>query len=99
MTTYITVILRKSTRRDKKYMVEIGNRTIHFGASGYSDFTKHKDKERRNRYDQRHKSHEDWTINGLYTAGFWAKWILWNKPSIQTSIRDIRKRFKIRIIY
>lgn len=30
-------------------------KTTHFGASGYSDFTQHKDEERKKRYLERHK--------------------------------------------
>lgn len=45
-------VLRPSTRRDKKYMIEDPNtgRIVHFGQMGYEDFTKHKDIERRRRY-------------------------------------------------
>lgn len=37
---------KKSTRKDKKLMVEIDGKKIHFGQKGYEDFTTHKDKER-----------------------------------------------------
>ena len=41
----------KSTRKDKKYMLEDDNgHFVHFGQMGYEDFTKHKDPERRLRY-------------------------------------------------
>jgi len=44
-------------------MVTIYNKkTIHFGASGYSDFTKHKDKKRKDAYDARHKKLENWKL-------------------------------------
>ena len=33
---------------------------IYFGAAGMSDFTKHKDEDRKNRYIDRHKNNEDW---------------------------------------
>ena len=92
-------ILSKSTRKDKKYMVKTpNNKTIHFGAKGYSDFTKHKDVSRRNRYDARHKVNQDWTKKGINSAGFWAKWILWHKPTINESIDATEKRFVIKII-
>jgi hypothetical protein len=94
----IVVLLRTSSRSDKKYMVKVGDKIIHFGASGYSDYTIHKDEERKRRYDQRHMPREDWSIYGIDTAGFWAKWILWNKPTIDESIRDIEKRFRIKIL-
>jgi len=43
-----------STRKDKKYMVKSpDNKLVHFGQMGYEDFTKHKDKERRDAYLKR----------------------------------------------
>jgi hypothetical protein len=43
-----------STRKDKKFMVrDPDGRWVHFGAIGYDDFTKHKDKARRQRYLKR----------------------------------------------
>jgi hypothetical protein len=93
------IILKKSSKKDKKFMVVIGNKTVHFGAVGYSDFTIHKDIDRMHRYETRHKSREDWKKSGIKTAGFWSKWILWNKPSLISSIRDTQKRFGIKIRY
>jgi len=91
--------LQKSTRKAKKFMVEIGGKKIHFGATGYSDYTKHKDPERKKRYEARHKKRENWNKSGLNTAGFWSKWILWNLPTLTDSIKDLEKRFGIIINY
>jgi hypothetical protein len=96
----MNIVLSKSSRKDKKFQVRIdGEKTIHFGATGYSDFTLHKDKKRRDRYDNRHRAREDWT--DPLTAGFWAKWILWNKPTLLGSIRDTNRRFsnKLHIVH
>ena len=92
--------LYDSTRADKKFMVitESGKK-IHFGQLGYSDFTIHKDEARKERYIARHQKNEDWTISGIDTAGFWARWVLWNKLTIQQSILDIDQRFNIEIEY
>ena len=54
------IVLKKSTHPDKKFMVIIDNKTVHFGAKGYSDYTYHKDTERMHRYENRHKRKEDW---------------------------------------
>lgn len=100
----ITCTLQPSDLAGKKYRVEIVDaqrgtrRTVHFGATGYSDYTIHKDPERMARYTQRHRARENWSKSGLYTAGFWSKWILWNKPSLAASIRDTAQRFGIRIV-
>jgi len=88
----MNISLKKSSRKDKKFMVTIDNKkTIHFGASGYSDFTKHKDKKRKDAYDARHKKLENW--KDPLTAGFWAKWVLWNKPTIAKSVKNITNSF------
>ena len=87
------IVISKSKNKNKKFDAVInGKKTISFGATGYSDFTKHKDDERKERYIDRHKKNEDWT--DFNTAGFYAKNILWNKPTIEASIKDTDKRFK-----
>ena len=63
------------------------------GEKGASDFTKHKDKERKERYVDRHKN-EDWTKSGVKAAGWMSKHVLWNKPTLQASVADIIKKFK-----
>ena len=68
--------------------------TVHFGATGYQDFTQHGDEERKASYLARHKAREDWTLQGVESAGFWARYVLWNKPSLAQSIADINRRFK-----
>lgn len=68
-------------------------KTVKFGAAGMSDYTKHRDPERKNRYLERHKEREDWT-NPL-TAGFWSRWILWNLPSVSQSLADVKRRFDL----
>lgn len=91
------IILQKSNHPAKKLMVTIGNKTIHFGAKNYSDYNKHKDKSRMYRYLKRHRSRENWSKSGIKSAGFWSKWILWNKPGLLESIKDTEKRFNISI--
>lgn len=87
-----------STNADKKYMVVLlkpdgRKKTIHFGAKGMDDFTKTGDVEQKSRYIQRHKDKENW--NDPLTAGFWAKHILWNKTSVQSSLADTKRQFNL----
>ena len=82
-----------SNKSGKKYKAIINDKkTIHFGAQGALDFTLHKDEARKQRYIERHRKNEDWT--DPTTAGFYAKHILWNKQTIQASIKDTNRRFK-----
>ena len=83
----------KSGRKDTRLKAVIdNNKTIHFGASGYADFTTQKDEKRKNNYICRNKKNENWS--DPTTSGFYAKNILWNKSSIQASINDTNSKFK-----
>ena len=87
------IIITKSKKSDKKYDARIdGKKTISFGSAGMSDFTKHKDEERKQRYINRHKKNENWS--DPKTAGFMSKHLLWNKPTLSESIKDTNNRFK-----
>jgi len=89
------IVISKSNKPEKKYKAIIdGRKTIHFGSSSHSDFTRHKDTERKQRYINRHRKNEDWTKSGVETAGFYSKHILWNKPTIEKSVDDLNKKYK-----
>ena len=98
----ITAELTKSEKPEKKYKVllkEDGKKkTIHFGQKGADDYTRTKDISQKQRYTNRHKSRENWSKSGVNSAGFWSKHLLWNKPTISDSIKDIEKRFNVNII-
>lgn len=100
-------LLKDSTRTDKKFMVQYINpssgvmgKIVHFGAKKngipYSDYTIHKDPDRKARYIARHQKNEDWS--DLNRAGAWSRWLLWNEPTLHDSIKDMEKRFNIKIV-
>ena len=84
----------KSSRKEKKYMVKMDGKTIHFGAAGMDDFTITGDEEQKKRYMARHQK-ENWKDSK--TTGFWAKNLLWNKKTIRESAKDIQRRFGISV--
>lgn len=99
------VFLSKSPRPEKKFRVTLEDgRKVDFGGKGYSDFTIHKDIERMRRYVIRHGGYgnlsrsnkEDWSINGIDTAGFWSRWLLWSEPSMPKAKKFMENKFKIR---
>jgi hypothetical protein len=64
---------------------------VHFGRQGYSDYTKHKDRLRMERYLTRHRARENWTRSGGKTPGFWSRWLLWSSPSLVGAKRKTEK--------
>lgn len=100
-------ILQKSTIAGKKLMVTIPTgKKVHFGSAGMSDYTKHKDPKRKQRYISRHGGNKDgttsrrenWTKSGKNTPGFWSRWLLWGEPTLERSIDKIKQKFGIDIV-
>ena len=87
--------LSKSNIKNKKYKVVVTDgdtkKTINFGEARASDYTINKDPKRKANYLARHAPRENWT--DPFSAAFFARWILWNKPTIDQSLQDLRKRF------
>ena len=70
-------------------------KTTNFGASGSSDYTINRDKDRRQRYLDRHRKREKW--DRPMTPGSLSRFILWNMPTIKSSFADYRARFKFKL--
>ena len=66
---------------------------VPFGAKGYEDLTTHKNLLRKERYIQRHRTREDWTVPT--NKGTLSRYILWENPSLQTSVRLFKQRFNL----
>ena len=99
-----------SKRKDKKYVAYFKlpdgkEKAVHFGASGYRDFTLISDKTSKfyikdkagrekvkQAYISRH-SKEDWSKPD--SAGTLSRYILWSTPSLGGSIRNFKKRFGV----
>ena len=88
------VDIQPSTRKDKKLMALFSDgKTVHFGSEGYEDYTTHKDNKRKELYLTRHSPRENW--NDPQTPGALSRWVLWNKSSLESSIKDYKKRFNL----
>ena len=87
----------KSDKSDKKWtaIFKVNGKKIEtsFGARGMSDYTIHKDIERRNRYIARHMV--DLRTKDPTRAGFLSMYVLWNYPSFDKSVKDYKKRLDI----
>ena len=85
---------KKLKGNSKKYEITFEKNgkmyTRKFGAAGMSDYTIHKDKERRERYISRQK--KDLRTNDPMKPGYLSMYILWNKPSVKASLADYKRR-------
>ena len=72
----------KSRNKNKKYYVVYNGRVINFGQKGYSDYTQHKDENRRKAYIARHSKIRNkegkLVINDKNSPSYWSLKILWD---------------------
>jgi len=88
----------KAVLRNKETSIE---KSVKFGASGMMDYTKYYKRdgkkvadEKKAAYRARHsKAGENWTASGVDTAGFWSLHLLWNKPSVESSLAEIKRKY------
>ena len=91
----MNIVITPSDKTNKKFTAVINNdKKIHFGDSRYSDYTLHKDTERKKAYLARHK--KDNYTNPNY-PGFYATNLLWNKPTLKESIKNTNEKYNINI--
>ena len=101
-----SVEIKRSSNPEKKLMAVFEDKdgkkikTTHFGQRGASDYTKHGEKERMQRYLERHgggtttSTKENW--KDPTTAGALSRWVLWNKPSLSGSFSNYKSRFGLK---
>ena len=90
-----------SIKPTKKYTaffeIDGKRKQVHFGAKGYKDYIQYSKEDKaiaekkKLNYLKRHFKNEDWTIPT--SPGALSRWVLWNKPSLEASIRDYKHRF------
>lgn len=96
------VRLRRSNNSIHKFMAIFPDGHVtRFGRKGYSDYTKHKDKARMQRYLTRHggSTRENWKRSGAKTAGFWSRWLLWSDPNFNRALRKTERALGKKIVY
>ena len=87
------VEVSRSDRAGKKWQARLeSGKTVHFGASGYQDFTQHGDTKRRESYLARHRPNQDWSRGGVQTPGFWARHLLWEKPTVRGAAKALASK-------
>jgi len=96
----VFVKITKSSKANKKYTAIFYDddkkkiKTTSFGATGYEDYTTHKDEERKRRYLDRHKNAEDW--NDYKSAGSLSRHLLWAEPTFEASYKKYLSKFKLK---
>ena len=88
----MNVLISSSPKTDKRLKAQFKTKTVHSGQSGGSTFVDHQNERYKKAWIARHKVRG--SFSDLQTASALAKGILWNKPSMKSSIADLNKQQK-----
>ena len=107
------MVLKKSNRSNKKYVVKDEKRIIHFGGvkedgTPYRDFILMNDKnskyyepnknERERVKKNYQRRHKKDNLDNPFSAGALSYYLLWNKKTLRNSLKDYENKFNIKII-
>ena len=96
--TFNRVVFKKGSYPHKLHAIFMMNdkkvKILKFGHQDYSDFTIHKNRERKNRYLMRHRKREQWNVPD--TKGSLSKHILWgDSTSLKKNIQLFKNKFNL----
>lgn len=88
--------LKKSNKKDKRFLLEGNGKKIHFGQKNPKDGTyiDHKDAQKKNNYIKRHSKNENWNA---INAGSLSRFLLWEKPTLEQAVKKYEKKFNVKI--
>ena len=102
----ITKSSNQSKKWDAIFMIDGKEKKVSFGANGYRDYTLINNKNSKfylpkildrnvvkDSYIRRHEKKENW--NNPLTAGALSRWILWDKKTLNSSIKSYKKKFRV----
>lgn len=100
-------LLNDAKKYEATFLLDNGKeKKTKFGATGYRDYTLINDKNSKfylkktldknvvkDSYLRRHVKKENW--NSPTTAGSLSRWLLWNRKTFNSSLKDFKKKFKL----
>ena len=85
-----TVLVRTSSRAEKRLMAEFPNRTVHFGSKSGSIYIDHGDDDVKAAWLARHEPRENW--KDYDSTGALARWLLWERPTLREAMQELNMR-------
>ena len=90
-----TYVLRKSKRKGKRFEINMGDHSHHFGSDVGKTFIDGRTEKEKEAWIARHKNDKNWDNkhSGIYHSRF----LLWHKPTLKESIKDYEKKHNVKI--
>ena len=88
-------ILQKSNKKDKRYFINMGDHGHHFGSKTGSTFIDHKNKDKKNAWEKRHKVNPNW--DSKHSSIYHSRKLLWSEPTLNKAIKKYESEHKVKI--
>ena len=89
-------ILKKSTRADKRFAIDMGGMLHNFGSDVGKTYIDHQDDKKKKAWTARHRN--DKNFNDMHSSIYHSKNLLWTKPTLTEAIKDYEKKHKVTLI-
>ena len=91
-----TYILSNSTKKNKRYKIDMGDHSHDFGSDVGKTYVDHNDKSKKKAWEARHKKNKNY--NNKHSAIYHSRHLFWAKPTLAQSIKAYEARHKVKVI-
>lgn len=90
-----------SDKPNKKFfIITSSGKKVYFGQAGYKDYIIYNKTEGKEKADKMKKAYiarhskmgEDWGKSGIDTAGLYARWLLWEEPTLELAYKKLKEK-------
>ena len=89
-------ILKKSKRKGKRFEIDMGEMSHHFGSDVGKTFIDGRTDKEKEAWIKRHKDDKNW--NNKHSGIYYSRHLLWGKfPDLKKNIKELEKKDKVKI--
>ena len=90
-----TYILKKSDRKNKRFVIIMDNMKHDFGSSVGKTFVDGRTEKEKQAWISRHKNDKNW--NNKHSGIYYSRYLLWNTPDLKKNIKLLEKKDNVKI--
>ncbi len=90
-----TYILKKSDRKNKRFVIIMDNMKHDFGSSVGKTFVDNRTEKEKQAWISRHKNDKNW--NNKHSGIYYSRYLLWNTPDLKKNIKLLEKKDNVKI--
>ncbi len=90
-----TYILKKSDRKNKRFVIIMDNMKHHFGSDVGKTFVDNRTEKEKQAWVKRHEKDKGW--NNKHSGIYYSRHLLWNTKNLKKNIKDLEKLLNVKI--